>query len=644
MKKGLLTVAFTAALYLPGWTQVVAPPSFDKKPVYFHISHHQEDVGHPRKGFPNYFRWKENLKEELHLLDSFRVISDMCFSDYMVSVINYMKESGKDPNATDIYSWFNNSRQNLGYHFHPSTWDINIRLDKIKELGLEEGIREYEKWEKAYYDWSGYLMTTDTTRSYGLLDTSQLGGIALMLQYLKKPLVNENLTMINPAAGQVIRQKFGQIVPVVGQTGNPHSYYSKNVSKNLWISDWGFSTAPWAYAYKMMGNYFIQNRSEAWIEGLFEVSLLRQVLGSLRRNIPHLFAIHLSTPPKDDQSLRRILEFLTTEFIPANPGSCFISTSDIPSLSLPNPVEFTMNDLDEICLDVLFNWHGCPPAFGTLKENQYISPASLFKALQGALQDYLKTGPGIKTWPALIKVPSFIWPPEGTESSLMIDKRLIDGFSTSLFETSIRDLKNDDRIPFTISIPSDKPGETPYMANSADMLKGMCTFFLQLRNGTFPDKLHILPSGIIPLSDLSGRFVRNSDTIPDTPMDWLTSLQLWTLEPLHLRDTFGTSGIGKTAYFSPPPRHILQQNYPNPFSRETTIRFFIAEKGQVELSVFDITGKNLKTLMNENLDPGWYTTTWNGTDASGNRCTGKLFFYRMIAPGYVSGRKIIHMK
>lgn len=644
MKTVFMVAASIVTLCFQGRTQGIVPPSSDKKPVYFHISHHQEDVGHPRKGFPDYLRWKEYLKEELHLLDSFNVIADLCFSDYMVSVINYMKESRKDPGAADVYTWFNASKQNLGYHFHPSTWDINIRLDKIKDLGLQEGIKEYEKWEKAYYDWSKYLMTTDTTRSYGTLDTAKPGGIALMLQYFKKPPVNENLTMINPAAGQVIRQKYGQIIPVVGQTGNPHSYYAKDVSKNLWISDWGLSPAPWAYAYKMMGNYYIQNRSEAWIEGMFSVSLLKQVLGSLRRDIPHLLAIHLTVPPKGDQSLKNILVYLTKEFIPSNPGSCFISTRDIPALIIPNPVEYNMEELDEICLDVLFNWHGCPPPFGTFGDDRHLSPAALFKALQFALQGYLGTGTGIKTWPATVKVPAFIWPPEGTESSLMTDRRMTDGFNTSLFETAIRNLKSDDQIPLINTIPSGNPGVAPYQANAADMLKGMCTFYLQLRNGSYPEKIHILPSGIIPLSDLSGQFARSGDTIPDTNMDFLTGLQLWTLEPLHLKDTARTVNIGKTTVRETPPGFELQQNYPNPFKLETTIPFYVAEKGQVDISVFDINGKQIRILVNENLDPGWYTTRWNGTDGAGNRFTGKLCFYRMKATGYVSGRKMIYME
>ncbi len=644
MKPVLLLAAFqfAASSGFAGGQQVVPPGSGQPEPIYFHISHHQEDVGHPSRGFPAYERFKKNLREELHLLDSFNVVSDQCFSDFMVSVILHMKDTGKDPGAMQIFDWFNNSRQNLGYHFHPSTWDINIRLEKIRDMGLEEGIREYEKWESAYYDWSEYLKPADTMRSVGFLDTARLGGIQLMLNYFKKPLVNENLTLINPAAGQVIRQKFGQVTPVVGQTGNPHSYYTTNSSKNLWISDWGLSPEPWVYAYKLMGNYYVQNRSEAWVEGLFSVPLLKQVLGSLRRDIPHFFAIHLSTPPEGDQSLKELLTYLTREFIPANPGSQFISTAAIPEVTLPNPREFTMPELEEACRTVLFNWHGRPPAFAACGGNRYLSLASLFKALQETLCFFLGPGSQLHQWPLSVTVPAFIRPPDGPESSLIVDRRLIEGLESHLFNTAILQLDKEDIIPLLVSIPSELPGKNPYIANAGDMLKGMCTYFLQLRSGIAPLKVYILPSGVIPITDLAGQYAREHDTIPGNNMDWLSGLQLWTLEPLQLKNRSQLSG--SNGFNVTPSSFELGQNFPNPFRTSTSIRFYTPGENLVDISVYDMTGRRVSILTHRRYGPGWHEVLWDGAASQGCRCRPGLYLYQMRAGSYLSGKKTVRLE
>ncbi|HNW88247.1 MAG TPA: hypothetical protein PKN48_01215 [Bacteroidales bacterium] len=193
-----------------------------QQPVYFHISHHQEEVGRYMFGFPKFQHFKENLKSELNLLDHYGVVSDQCFSDFMVSVILYM-DSTSDPGADSIFYWFNHSNQSLGYHFHPSTWDVMIRLDKVKNMDLDTAIMEYTKWEQAYYDWfdcdSSHL---DTAMFCGDLDTTRPGGIQLMQQYFTKPVDNECLTMLNPAAGMVLRNVAGNQVPILGQAANVH--------------------------------------------------------------------------------------------------------------------------------------------------------------------------------------------------------------------------------------------------------------------------------------------------------------------------------------------------------------------------------------------------------------------------------------
>ncbi len=60
-----------------------------------------------------------------------------------------------------------------------------------------------------------------------------------------------------------------------------------------------------------------------------------------------------------------------------------------------------------------------------------------------------------------------------------------------------------------------------------------------------------------------------------------------------------------------PVEYQLQQNYPNPFNPETNIEFSIPKPGNVKIEVFDINGRKIIDLVDENLVPGVYTIKWN---------------------------------
>ena len=73
-----------------------------------------------------------------------------------------------------------------------------------------------------------------------------------------------------------------------------------------------------------------------------------------------------------------------------------------------------------------------------------------------------------------------------------------------------------------------------------------------------------------------------------------------------------------------PNEYILYQNYPNPFNPTTQFSFGIPEAGHVTLEIFDILGRKIETVVDEQLNAGNYTYTWNATKiASG------IYFYRL---------------
>jgi uncharacterized lipoprotein YddW (UPF0748 family) len=84
-----------------------------------------------------------------------------------------------------------------------------------------------------------------------------------------------------------------------------------------------------------------------------------------------------------------------------------------------------------------------------------------------------------------------------------------------------------------------------------------------------------------------------------------------------------------------PSVYALSQNYPNPFNPLTTIRFAIPEAGPVKLMVYDLLGREVVVLVDEVLAPGFYTARFNGSTLSSG-----VYFYRLIASGYIETKKM----
>jgi len=88
-----------------------------------------------------------------------------------------------------------------------------------------------------------------------------------------------------------------------------------------------------------------------------------------------------------------------------------------------------------------------------------------------------------------------------------------------------------------------------------------------------------------------------------------------------------------------PGSYELSQNYPNPFNPSTKIKFDIQKTSDIKLSVYDLQGKLVKTLVEGNLKAGSYETKWN---ASG--FPSGIYFYRLEAEGNVFSKRMMLVK
>ncbi len=85
-----------------------------------------------------------------------------------------------------------------------------------------------------------------------------------------------------------------------------------------------------------------------------------------------------------------------------------------------------------------------------------------------------------------------------------------------------------------------------------------------------------------------------------------------------------------------PEGFCLKQNYPNPFSTMTTIEYSITEAGFVKLAVYDISGREIMTLVEENKPPGRHTVSFEASDLSPG-----IYFYRLETGGNNIQKKMI---
>jgi hypothetical protein len=103
-----------------------------------------------------------------------------------------------------------------------------------------------------------------------------------------------------------------------------------------------------------------------------------------------------------------------------------------------------------------------------------------------------------------------------------------------------------------------------------------------------------------------------------------------------------TTSVGDNEFF--PFEMKLNQNFPNPFNPSTTICFEINQVSEVLIKVYNILGKEIKLLLDDNLPAGEHTVQWNGKDDEGNALPGGVYFIQMTAGNYRQTIKSVLLK
>jgi hypothetical protein len=100
-------------------------------------------------------------------------------------------------------------------------------------------------------------------------------------------------------------------------------------------------------------------------------------------------------------------------------------------------------------------------------------------------------------------------------------------------------------------------------------------------------------------------------------------------------------GIEEGDFAGKPWKFRLSQSQPNPFSKRTSIQYTVAKTTHVSLKIYDISGKLVKTLVNEIHTPSHYTVHWDGQDGSGKKISSGIYFYKLDTRDFKDIKKLI---
>jgi hypothetical protein len=110
---------------------------------------------------------------------------------------------------------------------------------------------------------------------------------------------------------------------------------------------------------------------------------------------------------------------------------------------------------------------------------------------------------------------------------------------------------------------------------------------------------------------------------------------LWSDSPDSLQSARATTRTDQTWSFA------LGQARPNPSAREFSIDYTLARAIPVSIRVYDVAGRLVRTLVNENREAGPHSTVWDGRNDDGRRVSASVYFYRMVAGSFTSQRKAV---
>ena len=96
--------------------------------------------------------------------------------------------------------------------------------------------------------------------------------------------------------------------------------------------------------------------------------------------------------------------------------------------------------------------------------------------------------------------------------------------------------------------------------------------------------------------------------------------------------------------FEIPKQFTLFQNFPNPFNPVTTLRYALPEDTMVNITIYDMMGRVVKTLINDQQTNGYKSVQWNATNNIGQPVSTGIYLYTIDAGKFRQTKKMVLMK
>ena len=93
-----------------------------------------------------------------------------------------------------------------------------------------------------------------------------------------------------------------------------------------------------------------------------------------------------------------------------------------------------------------------------------------------------------------------------------------------------------------------------------------------------------------------------------------------------------------------PGRFSLSQNFPNPFNPVTEIKYELPSESLVNVSIYDVVGRKIKSLVNQEQSAGSYSLQWDATNSVGEAIPAGMYIYTIQAGEYRSTKKMVLLK
>ncbi|MCJ7783830.1 MAG: FG-GAP-like repeat-containing protein, partial [Desulfobacterales bacterium] len=157
-------------------------------------------------------------------------------------------------------------------------------------------------------------------------------------------------------------------------------------------------------------------------------------------------------------------------------------------------------------------------------------------------------------------------------------------------------------------------------------------------DGTFQTAVNYSTGGTVGICRFPGDLDGHGD------LDLAVAVTGDTVVGIFLNRTSEYTDVNEGKYNEKVGTFSLDQNYPNPFNQATKIEFTLQHPSLVNLNIYDVLGRKVRTLIFKDLSSGYKSVLWDGKDNSGNDVASGVYFYQLKVKDFSQTKKMVLIK